>query len=94
PDSRTAGLSLPYIPLLCLDPPPRPQRVLALQDCLYRTSLSSAWTLPFDLREHLSALLLQPSHPFRHPSPPQNDRFPPCKTVSTAPPSHPPGLFP
>ncbi|CAI5506635.1 unnamed protein product [Closterium sp. Naga37s-1] len=31
------------------------EKMLALQDCLYRTSFSSAWTLPLDLDEYLSA---------------------------------------
>ncbi|CAI5487142.1 unnamed protein product [Closterium sp. Naga37s-1] len=31
------------------------EKMLALQDCLYRTSLSSTWTLPLDLDEYLSA---------------------------------------
>ncbi|CAI6007790.1 unnamed protein product [Closterium sp. NIES-65] len=31
------------------------EKFLALQDCLYRTSLSSTWTLPLDLDEYLSA---------------------------------------
>ncbi|CAI7799491.1 unnamed protein product, partial [Closterium sp. NIES-53] len=31
------------------------EKILALQDCLYRTALSSTWTLPLDLDEYLSA---------------------------------------
>ncbi|CAI5987000.1 unnamed protein product [Closterium sp. NIES-64] len=44
------------------------EKLLALQDCLYRTSLSSNWTLPLDLDEYLSASP-PATLPFIHSSP-------------------------
>ncbi|CAI5980685.1 unnamed protein product [Closterium sp. NIES-65] len=44
-----------FFPIFCPSFHPSPRQFLALQDCLYRTSLSSTWTLPLDLDEYLSA---------------------------------------